>query len=171
MKTVLAYHFTGDTLRDGWPIPKIGEWLVHSGPLVPCESGLHASAHPMDALSYAPGNMLHRVELGGEIVEHGGDKLLARRRRILATIDAEQLLLGFARWNAKQVLHLWNAPAVVKQWIETGDKSISAPASASASAAARSATWDAAWYAAWHAARDAARRELLGSVDKAFGIT
>jgi hypothetical protein len=33
------YHFTSDKLRDGRPIPAIGEWLEHIGPIVPCQSG------------------------------------------------------------------------------------------------------------------------------------
>ncbi len=55
---IRAYHFVGDTLRDGRPVPLDGEWLVHEGPAVMCESGLHASRHPYDALRYAPGNVL-----------------------------------------------------------------------------------------------------------------
>ena len=96
------YHFTGDTLRNGEPIPPIGEWIEVSGEIVPCKNGLHASKHPFDSLTYAPGHMLHRVELGGEIVEHGDpvDKVAARRRKIVATIDAEKLLRIFARRDA-----------------------------------------------------------------------
>lgn len=29
-----AYHFVGDTLRDGRPVPKDGEVLVHDGPVM-----------------------------------------------------------------------------------------------------------------------------------------
>ena len=65
--TNLAWHFVGATLRDGRPIPPDGEWLVHDGPLVLCHSGLHCSIDPFDALSYAPGPVLCRVEYGGEV--------------------------------------------------------------------------------------------------------
>ncbi len=51
---IRAYHFVGDTLRDGRPIPADGEWLVHDGPVTICEAGLHASRHVFDALEYAP---------------------------------------------------------------------------------------------------------------------
>ena len=141
-----GYHFTGKTLRDGRPIPPIGEWLEHDGPLVPCKSGLHASAHPFDALKYAPGNMLHRVELEGDLVLHGDppDKCVGRRRKIIATIDATSLLREYARWCASQVLYLWDAPQVVRDYLATGDESL------------RAAARDAAWAAAG-AARDAAR--------------
>ena len=68
-KTVRAWHFVGDTLRDGSPIPADGVCLEYKGALRMCESGLHASRHPFDALQYAPGNALCLVECGGEIVE------------------------------------------------------------------------------------------------------
>ena len=120
---MLAYHFTSATLRDGRPIPPIGEWLEHDGKIIPCERGLHASEHPFDALSFSPGNLLHRVELEGDLVPHGDpvDKHAGRRRKIIATIDAEPLLREFARWCAAQVLHLWAAPQVVKDYLATGD--------------------------------------------------
>ena len=59
--TLLAYHFTDDTLRGGRPLPKINTWLSHEGPIVPCRSGLHASVHPYDALTYSPGNVPARA--------------------------------------------------------------------------------------------------------------
>jgi hypothetical protein len=77
MKT---YHFTNGTLRDGSPVPPIGEWLVYEGEIELCQSGYHASAQPFDALLYAPGSMLHLVEVGGRII-HGDDKLVAEKRR------------------------------------------------------------------------------------------
>ena len=159
-----AYHFTkGNKLRDGRPLPAIGEWLEHTGPIVPCESGLHASEHPFDALQYSPGEMLHLVEIDGELVTHGDppDKVVGRRRKILASIDATDLLREFARWCALQVIHLWECPDVVRRYLETGDESIRAAARDAAGAdaweAARDAARAAAWVAAWVAARDATR--------------
>ena len=49
-----AWHFVGKKLRDGRPIPADGVKLRHTGPVVMCKSGLHASLHPFDALKYAP---------------------------------------------------------------------------------------------------------------------
>ena len=152
--TILAWHFTGDTMRDGRPIPPVGEWLDYDGvrgPLKLCDAGLHASDDVLDALQYAPGHTLHRVELSGEIIRDT-DKLCASRRRIIASVNAEPLLRAFARWCALQVAHLWNCPEVVQLYLATGDESIRAAAWAAASAAA----WDAASGAAWDAARDAA---------------
>jgi hypothetical protein len=147
-----GYHFTGCTLRDGRPIPAIGQWLEYDGPVVPCMSGLHMSEHPMDALKYAPGSMLHLVELEGDLRAHGepSDKWAGRRRRILATVDAEPLLRQFARLCALRVIHLWPAPDIVRRYLETGDESLRE--------AARQAAWEAAWGAAWEAAWGAARQ-------------
>ena len=104
-----GYHFTSDKLRDGRPVPPVGEWLEHSGEIEPCQSGLHISEHPFDALNFAPGNQLHKVELKGDIQTHGDpvDKLVGRSRRIVATIDAERLLHEFAIWCALEVIDIW----------------------------------------------------------------
>jgi len=143
MDANLAYHFVGKTLRDGRPVPADGEWLEHDGELELCASGLHASLDPFDALQYAPGSTLCLVELGGEIA-HGHGKVVATRRKIIKRIDAEPLMLEFARWCALQVIELWDAPDVVRQYLTTGSEAL------------RDAAWDAAWAAAW-AARDAAQ--------------
>jgi hypothetical protein len=161
---ITGYHFTGDTLRDGRPIPEVGEWLIHEGEVAPCEVGLHASPHPFDALLYAPGNRLHKVVLRKGLKSHGDpiDKYVGKERKIIASIDAEKLLRDFARWSALKVIHLWDAPDVVKQFLETGDENLRAAARDAAWAAARDALAAdaarvAAWAAAWAAGRDAAR--------------
>jgi len=152
MSTTRYYHFTKGKLRNGDAVPPIGEWLEVKGSIEPCVRGLHASEHPFDALSFAPGNHLHLVELGGLIIPHGDpvDKVVAERRKIVASIDAEQLCRDFSRRVARDVLHLWNAPEVVKQYLETGDEKLRAAAWAAARAAAGAAAWAAA-RAAWDA--------------------
>lgn len=154
-----AYHFTGNKLRGGSPIPPIGETLKFEGELVLCESGLHASKHPFDALQYAPGEMLHRVRLGGEVI-HEDDKTVGRERTIIATINATDLLRKFARMCASDVLHLWKPPEIVKHYLKTGDESIRETAWDAAWDAARSATCDAARSAA-HSAEWASEREIV----------
>jgi hypothetical protein len=134
MGKILAYHFVGPTLRDGRPVPSVGVWLEHDGPVIPCQSGLHASLDVWDALKFAPGNTLCVVELGGTI-KYDRDKVVASRRKIVAQIDAEPLLREFSRRCAQSVLHLWDAPQVVKDYLATGDESL------------RSAAWNAAWVA------------------------
>jgi hypothetical protein len=174
---MIGYHFNTGTLRDGRPLPAIGEWLEHIGPIVPCESGLHMSEHPADALNYATDCRLDRVELEGDLVSHGDppDKWVGRRRRRLATIDATALLGEYARWCASQVVDLWDAPQVVRDYLLTGDESLRADAAARSAAAAaaarsaadaRSAAESAAWSAAWSAA-DAAAADARSAADAA----
>ena len=152
---MLGWHFTSTALRDGTPLPAINEWHVYEGrSIVRCVYGLHASEHPFDALRYAPGNLLHRVELVDDLLPHGDpvDKYVGRRRRIIASIDAEQLLFAFARWCALQVVDNWPAPQVVKDWLETGDPEL------------QSAAWSAAWSAAEMAVLAAASPIVLSAI-------
>ena len=151
---IRAYHFVGDNLRDGRPVPPDGEWLVHDGPMVMCKSGLHASRHPFDALTYAPGPILCLVDCD-EIDAEDVDKLVCRRRRIVARFDATTMLRAFARQCALDVIHLWDAPQVVRDYL-TGDDSL------------RDAARAAAWAAAGAAARDAARADFNRRVEELF---
>ena len=145
-----AWHFVGESLRDGRPVPPDGEWLVHEGELIMCESGFHASERLIDALSYAPGLTICRVEVDGEIF-HDDDKLVAEKRKILWRVDGEQALRAFARWCALQVIHLWDAPEVVIEYLITGNKIV----------------WDAARATAWAAAWDAQNKQLEKMVREA----
>jgi hypothetical protein len=190
---MLAYHFSTLTLRDGRPWPAIGAWLEHAGPLIPWDKGLHGSEHPFDALTYAPGLWLHRVELAGEMLPHGQppNMWVARRLRRLATVDATSLLWDFARWCALQVLPLWEAPPVVHEYLTTGNDELRAAALAAAKASwdtaveATLAAWAATWATwatwastaagkahwdttTWEAARAAQRAQLLTLVEAAF---
>ena len=162
---ITAYHFVGATLRDGRAIPPDGEWLAHNGPVVMCESGLHASLDPFDALQFAPGETLCVVECE-DVVSEDVDKLVCRRRRIIKRADATAMLRSFARAQALSVAHLWDCPPVVRQYLETGDESKSDAARAAASAAARAAAWDAAASdAAWVAARAASAASAAAWAD------
>jgi hypothetical protein len=55
----------------------------------------------------------------------------------------EATLREFARWCALQVIDLWEAPDVVRQWLATGDESIRSAARSAAMFAASAAAWDA----------------------------
>jgi len=184
-KEVLAWHFVGDALRDGRPVPADNVTLKHTGKLELCASGLHASERLIDALEHASGPILCRVQMGGTI-KKDSDKLVARQRTILWRIDSTDVLRKFARQCALDVAHLWDMPPVVRQYLETGDESIidaakaartavkiawgaigfgSAATSEAAKAAAmyafavvdRGASWAAVEYSALEAAREAAR--------------
>src|SRR5271166_1776269 len=178
---ILAWHFVGDKLINGDPIPADGELLHYDGPMEMCKSGLHASERIIDALRYARGNTVCRVECFTDI-ERGPDKFICRDRVILWRVNAELPLRAFARTQALNVIHLWNAPDIVREYLETGDESkqsaarsaawyaarssTDAAAAAASTAlssaeytarsAARSAAWSAAWYAEWSAAESAA---------------
>ena len=187
--SIYAWHFTdGNKLRDGTPLPAVGEWLEYEGEVHICRSGYHYSLLPSDALLYAPGDTLHLVECD-DIVETHKDKGVCRRRRIIASMDAEEMLGYYARMQALSVV--MNAPEmsdVVYDWVFTGDESLrSAVDSAARSAvysavdsAARSAVYSAvysaaysaaryaAYYAAYSAARSAARSAVYSAADSAF---
>lgn len=154
MTTFNAYHFTGSTLRDGRPVPAIGETLIHDGPIVWCESGLYASRTAWDALRYALGPMLHRVWCE-DIEQEDGDKLVCRRRTIVASIDATHLMRRFAADQALSVAHLWDMPDVVREYLTTLDED------------KRPAAWDCAWEAAREAACAAAEAARLARPNEA----
>ena len=153
-----AWHFTDDTLRDGSPLPRKGRWLTYSGEVKMCVSGLHASREPFDALQYAPGARLHLVELA-DVVDQQSDKVVARKRKIIASIDATELLRYFARMQAVSCLDAWtgNPPDVLLDYLMTGAAEAESVACSAAESAARSVACSAAWSAAWSATRSAAR--------------
>jgi len=153
----MAWHFVGEKLRDGRPVPADGVKLRHTGPVVICESGLHASLHPFDALKYAPGDTLCLVECGG-IVAHQDDKFVCTERTIIARMDAVPLLRYFARQQALSVVHLWDAPQVVLEYLMGDDAARAAAWAATATRdAAGAAAWAAEWAAEWAAAEWAAK--------------
>lgn len=161
-KKIIGYHFVGETLRDGRPIPPDGEWLVHDGPVKICESGLHYSLEPFDALEYAPGDTLCLVEIE-DIVEAQKDKGVCRRRKIITRFDAAPILRYFARMQALSVIHLYpnGTDDVVLDWLMTGgDLSRSAAYSAAHSA-------HAAAYPAAHSAADPAHAAAYSAAHSA----
>jgi len=122
---MLAWHFVGETLRDGSPVPLDGVPLVFEGTPVMCASGFHAGLDPFDALQYAPGHTLCHVDCQG-VTEVGSDKLVCTSRTILARIDAVELLYYFARRQALSFLRLLpeDLEPVVLDYLVTGDPSL-----------------------------------------------
>jgi len=153
MKIMKAWHFAGKTLRDGSPVPETGVWLPVIDAPVLCKRGYHASVDPFDALKYAPGDTLCLVELRGTIVE-GDDKVVASERKIIARMDATGMLRYYARMQALSVVHLWDAPDEVLDYLMTGEGA---------------AAWSAgAWSAAYSAACSAARSDFNALVNECF---
>ena len=157
MKTFFAWHFTGDKLRDGSPLPKIGVWEHYPGEIELCKLGLHWSRDPFDALQHAPGATLRRVEIKGDFLEQE-DKGCSHYRRTVYQTDATELLRYFARVQALSVIHLYpnGTDDVVFNYLMTGDESIRDGARSAAETAARYAARAAEQSAAWSAARSAA---------------
>jgi len=156
---------------------RVGETLTCAGPLVLCGRGMHASAKAIDALNYAPGPIVCRVRLSGEILApEGEDKACATERTVLAMTDATRVLQEWMLWCAERVLPLFEAqypgdkrPRLAleakRKWMdgEITDGELDATsaaawgaAAAAASAAASAAAWAAASAAASAAAWDAA---------------
>jgi hypothetical protein len=161
-KRIKAWHFVGEDRRlrygDGRKV-RAGRVYSYTGERPPelCKRGVHASERLLDALEYAPGAILCRVEVWGDVVRDG-DKLVARHRKVLWTLDATRILHEFACRYAARALtaakvtdkRCWNAITVKRAWLagKATDDELSA---------AGSAAWDAAGSAAWDAAGSAAR--------------
>ena len=154
-----AWYFSNGDRRlrngDGREI-RIGETHAVSGDIELCSHGLHASKKLIDAIYYAPGNIVYRVEMWGK-VEEGGDKVVAQKRTYLSGgIDVSETLRKFARMCALDVIDMWESPDIVIRYLTTGDKSIQASAYGATLDAAPGDAPDAAWNAALASARAAA---------------
>lgn len=173
----VAFHFVAlrdgaPILRDGRALPAAGEWLEETGEIEICRRGLHASWRAFDALGYASDESLGAcfVEVDDVVTEHN-DKFVCRRRRVIGWAPCDDVLRLFAREAALSVLHLWQGevPAVLREYLETGNEAIRAAAWDAARPAARDAAWsaagDAAGDAAWSAARDAARAAAISNLN------
>ena len=98
---------------------EIGRTDSCEGEIVPCSNGLHASPTPFDALQYADGCILWRVELSDERVSHGQpiDKYAARSRTYVSKINSMRIMRIFASKQALSLIHLWSAPDVVREYL------------------------------------------------------
>ena len=165
MRKIKAWHFceAGEegpiTSRGGLPVV-IGETLTHDSPIAMCSSGLHASRRAIDALQYAKGCYVVRVDCWGDAIE-GDDKLVARNRHALRGFHAGEVLRKFARMCALDVLRLWDPPGVVVEYLKTGRDDLRDAARAAARDAAMDAAGAAAMDAAWAAQNRRLERMLL----------
>lgn len=151
-----AWHFLRADRRLAYP-PRtpvlIGQKIaVDPDKLELCKYGLHASIRALDALGYAPGPIICRVELGGRILT-SSDKVCASERTVIAMVDATDTLRAFARSCALDVIDKWDAPSVVREYLETGNEELRESAESAAAWSvelAAAAAWSAE-SAAWTA--------------------
>ena len=171
-----AWHFLRKDRKlrygDG-RLVKTGQTLTVDCKPVLCESGLHASVRPMDALLRAAGPVICRVEVGGQVVEGEGE-IVGTERHAIWMAKATNTLHLFACWCAEEALKsakveddcCWNAIKTKHRWIQKDatDDELDA-----AWDAAWNSTWDASRAAAWAAARSAAwEYELDAARDAAW---
>lgn len=120
-----AWHFCDNrrSLRfgDNRPIV-VGETLTVAGPVFPGRSGLHGSIRAIDAVRYAPGGIVCRVELAGKLMIDM-NMVAAPERTVLWMADATVALREFATREALSVSYLWECPQVVRLFLE-GDESL-----------------------------------------------
>ena len=166
MKQVTGWWFGREDRKLGYDDDReivIGKTHIVVGEIIPCKRGLHLSKRLLDALNYAPGPVIYKVRGSGIIVPHGDpvDKYACFERTYLAGgVDISETLRAFARSCALEVVHLWNAPEIVIEYLKTGDRKLRAEAQA-ADWAAQDAAWAADWvvwtanWAAWTAAQAA----------------
>jgi hypothetical protein len=194
MAIILAWHFLKEDRTLQFQHGKRERVLIEPDitlrvkpPLVMCEHGLHGSIKPLDALYYAPGPIVCRVEHSGTIIQQD-DKLCSTVRKVLWMADATKALHVFACTVAEKALlaeqkagrepskRSWQAIKVKRKWLEGNatNEELSAARSAAESAArsaarsaAESAARSAAWSAAWSAARSAARSAAWGAARSA----
>ncbi len=120
---VRAWHWLNASRKLGYEDGRTvteGEWL-HAGQLPPilCRQGMHASVSPLHALQYAPGPVICRVEVRGDI-QAGEDKIVGEERCVLWMVDATDTLRKFARLCALDHIDKWDREAVAERRIVTG---------------------------------------------------
>lgn len=153
-KPIKGWWFGEDILPngDGRAVTE-GCTLRVEPPIVLCRWGLHFSYRLLDALTWAKGAKVWRVEGWGESV-NDAYKIACEYRRHCWCLDISVVLRRFACREALRVLPA-DAPERVREYLKLADKASEAQRRAARSAAGNAA-WSAARDAAWSAARSAA---------------
>jgi len=101
-----AWHFLRDDGRAQHGllgVIEVGKTYKVKGKPIPCYHGLHASTRLIDALDYAGGSLLCRVEMGGEIAKDS-DKVCAQERTVIWMMDISTILHNFACNEAERAM-------------------------------------------------------------------
>jgi len=112
IKAMKAWHFIRNDRRLGYGdnrIVKTGRTHSVSGDICPCRNGMHGSKRIIDALGYARGNIICRVDITGDIIEDD-DKMAGRNRRVIWMRDVTNILHEFACRCAEDALKLVPKP-------------------------------------------------------------
>lgn len=192
---MLGWHFLKEDRRLRWGTQEVvEEGKIYScdpkKELLLCEYGMHASRRLLDAFKYAPGPIVCRVDVTGDLV-YESDKFVGRHREVIWMLDATNILHEFACRCAEDVLTFIKNPdprslAAIKakrDWMQgkISDHDLrvareaawkvreaASGAAWAASDAAREGAWAAAWGAAWAAAwgaREAAAASTAEEVE------
>ncbi len=171
-----AWHFAADNRKLGYGdnrLVETGRTYKAKGEISMCQNGMHGSIRIIDALKYAHGSIICRVDITGDVIV-GDDNIVGRSRKVLWTLDATNILHEFACRCAEDALALVDKPDPRSiAAIQAKRDWLAGKISNDELAAARDAAWDAdraaAWAtdkaavdiaakaAAWAAAREAAR--------------
>ena len=161
---MLAWYFARENNRlkfNDHRLITIGKMhTVKCAPILCCQ-GLHGSVQLLDALHYAPGPMLYRVDITRKL-DIEGDKICGQRRKYLGVIDATEVVRRFTRNQALINIEKIKPHCAASQyelildWLKTGNprlRVVAQTAAKAAATAARSAAWSTVLPEAWHAAR------------------
>lgn len=127
-KRISAWHFLKKDHKLGYGDGRkveVGKRLQVKGDPKMCLHGLHASIKPLDALMYAPGPVACKVLVGGRIFKED-NKIVGTTREVVAMGDATEIFQKFARKVALEVLHFWDYPIHVKEYLEAGNENLAA---------------------------------------------
>ena len=145
----IAWHFLPENKRlryDDDRHIQIGKTyrVRNKEPIQLCANGMHASVDILDAIKYAPGPILCKVEMGEDCIL-GDNKCVSSSRKVISMMDATGLLHEFACKCAERALkkaevtdgRCWKVIKVKRQWRKNlaTDKELAA-------------AWGAAWGAA-----------------------
>lgn len=106
---------------------KVGDKLVHDelreGYIGLCDRGFHASEKFVDAVGYAPSNVVTRVLSTGKIIT-GSDKYVSTERQAIWAIDVGDILRdrrhGFAVLAAREDAEGWDTcPDSVRRYVDS----------------------------------------------------
>jgi hypothetical protein len=118
-KSILAWHWLPQDRRLAYGIRALveeGMVLEVGEPLELCNHGLHASKNILDAMWYAKGPIICRVELSGKFV-FDQSKFCATRRKCLWMMDAKEVLRDYIVGRLNGIVEEYRLMPVVKDAI------------------------------------------------------